>query len=200
MAFDITSPFQVVETAEGWRYYLQSSVYYEPEPPYDIVDPPDLEGPTAGGSAGAQTFTDLTDTPGTIGVDRVIVGNQAGDALRFADEIQVQEDGDVFIQVPTGKSITISGGYALDLAATDFNSTLQLSEGGVNISADTGLQISLSTGGDGSFVDLLAETIYISGNVEVTTASFVVSGLPTSNPSVAGALWNDSGILKISAG
>lgn len=50
MAFDITSPFQVVETAEGWRYYLQSSVYYEPEPPYDIVDPPDLEGPAAVGA------------------------------------------------------------------------------------------------------------------------------------------------------
>jgi hypothetical protein len=32
------------------------------------------------------------------------------------------------------------------------------------------------------------------------TGDVTLSGLPTSDPSVAGRLWNDSGTLKISAG
>ena len=36
-------------------------------------------------------------------------------------------------------------------------------------------------------------------NMEVS-AVVIFSNLPTSNPSVAGQLWNDSGTLKVSAG
>ena len=37
-------------------------------------------------------------------------------------------------------------------------------------------------------------------NVSNTGGNIVVSGLPTSDPHVAGALWNDNGVLKISSG
>lgn len=31
-------------------------------------------------------------------------------------------------------------------------------------------------------------------------SNLMITGIPTSNPSVAGAIWNDSGTLKVSAG
>ena len=39
-----------------------------------------------------------------------------------------------------------------------------------------------------------------SGSIEMTTVNILMTRLPTSDPSVAGQLWNDSGTLKISAG
>ena len=40
----------------------------------------------------------------------------------------------------------------------------------------------------------------VTGNFEVTGAQVDFSGLPTSDPSVAGRLWNDSNTVKVSAG
>ena len=40
----------------------------------------------------------------------------------------------------------------------------------------------------------------VTGNFEVTGAQVDFGGLPTSDPSVAGRLWNDSGAVKVSAG
>ncbi len=39
-----------------------------------------------------------------------------------------------------------------------------------------------------------------SGSIEMTTVRILMTRLPTSDPSTAGQLWNDSGTLKISAG
>lgn len=49
----------------------------------------------------------------------------------------------------------------------------------------SGGNVTISGGGD--------TTITPDGNI-------IMSGLPTSDPTVAGALWNDSGTLKVSAG
>ena len=38
------------------------------------------------------------------------------------------------------------------------------------------------------------------GGVSLTPIKVLMPNLPTSNPSVAGQLWNDSGTLKVSAG
>jgi hypothetical protein len=41
------------------------------------------------------------------------------------------------------------------------------------------------------------------GTITATLAAnqnFIITGLPTANPNVAGALWNDGGTLKVSAG
>jgi hypothetical protein len=40
----------------------------------------------------------------------------------------------------------------------------------------------------------------VTGNFEATGAQIDFGGLPTSDPSVAGRLWNDSGTVKVSAG
>ena len=45
-----------------------------------------------------------------------------------------------------------------------------------------------------------ATTLSASGVVSLTNASISLTALPTSDPSVAGRLWNDSGTLKVSAG
>ena len=46
----------------------------------------------------------------------------------------------------------------------------------------------------------LAEAVDVNGNLVVTGAQIDFTNLPTSDPSVAGRLYNDSGVVKISAG
>ena len=45
-----------------------------------------------------------------------------------------------------------------------------------------------------------ATTLTASGVVSLSNASISMTALPTSNPTVAGRLWNDGGTLKVSAG
>jgi len=45
-----------------------------------------------------------------------------------------------------------------------------------------------------------AEAVDVNGNLAVTGAQVDFTNLPTSDPAVAGRLWNDSGTVKISAG
>ena len=45
-----------------------------------------------------------------------------------------------------------------------------------------------------------ATTLTASGAVVLSNASIKMTALPTSDPAVAGALWNDAGTLKVSAG
>ncbi len=39
-----------------------------------------------------------------------------------------------------------------------------------------------------------------SGGIYITPDGLIVVNLPTTNPAIAGALWNDAGIVKVSAG
>ena len=45
-----------------------------------------------------------------------------------------------------------------------------------------------------------ATTLTASGVTSLTNASISMTALPTSDPAVAGRLWNDAGTLKVSAG
>ena len=45
-----------------------------------------------------------------------------------------------------------------------------------------------------------ATTLTASGVTSLTNASISMTALPTTNPAVAGRLWNDAGTLKVSAG
>jgi len=45
-----------------------------------------------------------------------------------------------------------------------------------------------------------ATTITASGDVTLSGAVVSMASLPTSDPAVAGRLWNDAGTLKVSAG
>tara|TARA_R110002012_G_scaffold67679_1_gene176275 strand:+ start:639 stop:845 length:207 start_codon:yes stop_codon:yes gene_type:complete len=57
---------------------------------------------------------------------------------------------------------------------------------GLKLTSDTSGTIQIQSGG--------------STKLEVTSTTIVLTGLPTSDPTNAGQLWNSSGTLKISAG
>tara|TARA_B100000579_G_C22820072_1_gene850091 strand:- start:1508 stop:2122 length:615 start_codon:yes stop_codon:yes gene_type:complete len=60
----------------------------------------------------------------------------------------------------------------------------------INIGANTAYPDIINIGGSGGGVD----------QVTIQAEKLVLLNLPTSDPAVSGALWNDSGTLKISAG
>ena len=77
------------------------------------------------------------------------------------------------------------------MAATTFNGPVRSQNGFQTISIDA------TTG-----VVTVTSTLGATTSVTTLTASGVVkfTGLPTSDPAVAGQLWNDAGTLKVSAG
>lgn len=65
-----------------------------------------------------------------------------------------------------------------------YNTKVSLPQGGDSIDIKTGGSITLGAG----------ITLTVSGT------NLIVTGLPTSDPSVAGALWTNTGVLTRSAG
>jgi len=47
---------------------------------------------------------------------------------------------------------------------------------------------------------VVATTVTTTGTVTINGTTIIISDLPTSDPSVAGQLWSDSGVLTVSAG
>ena len=47
---------------------------------------------------------------------------------------------------------------------------------------------------------VVATTVTSTGTVTINGTTIIISDLPTSDPSVAGQLWSDSGVLTVSAG
>ena len=45
-----------------------------------------------------------------------------------------------------------------------------------------------------------ATTLSATGAVALAGANIVITGLPTADPQVVGQLWNDGGVLTVSAG
>ena len=45
-----------------------------------------------------------------------------------------------------------------------------------------------------------ATTLTTTGTVTINGTTIIISDLPTSDPSVAGQLWSNSGVLTVSAG
>jgi hypothetical protein len=77
------------------------------------------------------------------------------------------------------------------MANTTFSGPVR-SENGfqtISINASTGTVTTTATLGAATSVNSLA----VSGTV-------ILSGLPTTNPAVAGALWSNSGVVTVSAG
>jgi hypothetical protein len=78
---------------------------------------------------------------------------------------------------------------------------------------DTNGQLKNVTGADGIPLAYLDTNTSLTANSDVkvpsqkavkafvgTSVALTLSALPTSNPAVLGALWNDAGVLKVSAG
>ena len=82
------------------------------------------------------------------------------------------------------------------MAQTTFSGPVR-SEGGfqtITINGTTGAVTVTSTLGAATSVTS------ISTGTLTTTGAVIMTGLPTSDPAVAGQLWNDTGTLKVSAG
>ena len=47
---------------------------------------------------------------------------------------------------------------------------------------------------------VVATTVTTTGTVTINGTTIIISDLPTSDPSLAGQLWSDSGVLTVSAG
>jgi hypothetical protein len=77
------------------------------------------------------------------------------------------------------------------MANTTFSGPVR-SEGGfqvISINASTGTVTTGSTYGDSATV----------ANLTATGSVIILSGLPTADPNVAGAIWSNSGIVTVSA-
>jgi len=122
------------------------------------------------------------------------INTGTGDTLRSAMEKcnnNFDELYDLMGQDSTGKSIDISGNT---ISSTFTNTDINISPNG---SGDTVISS-----------DLVVNTIKSDDSAQVTVedgltvtgAVVMMSNLPTSDPSNAGQLWNDSGTLKVSAG
>jgi len=64
----------------------------------------------------------------------------------------------------------------------------------------SGLDADLLDGIDSTKFSQLANTETVSGSKTWSSDTLLMTNLPTSDPSVDGQLWNDSGALKVSAG
>ena len=122
------------------------------------------------------------------------VNTGTGDTLRSAMEKcnnNFDELYDLIGQDSTGKSIDITGNV---ISSTFTNTYINISPNGTGdtkISSD--LVVNIIKSDDSAQVT-------VSDGLTVTGAVVMLRNLPTSDPTNAGQLWNDSGTLKVSAG
>ena len=122
------------------------------------------------------------------------INTGTGDTLRSTMEKcnnNFDELYDLMGQDSTGKSIDISGNT---ISSTFTNTDINISPNG---SGDTVISSDLVVNKIKS--DDSAQ-VTVEDGLTVTGAVVMLSNLPTSDPSNAGQLWNDSGTLKVSAG
>jgi len=66
------------------------------------------------------------------------------------------------------------------------------------VASDNGFEGDVT--GDVIAADVTATDLTVSGDSSIDGASIIMANLPTSDPSVAGQIWSDSGVLTVSAG
>jgi len=159
----------------------------------------------------------VQDFKNTIAVAKLLIGTSTptGDASIFIKSGGNYDTSYVFNWEPTVKP---SGHSFLDLLddGDDANLFFQLKDyysdlGAINLDMDPTFGISLSQGNDR--VTVVKEEVALQTTAEIvlkrnstvilkTDASnnVLLPSVPTSDPTVAGALWSDSGTLKVSAG
>jgi hypothetical protein len=128
---------------------------------------------------GASSFLDLTDAPGPYAG----YGNRVPSVL--SDESGLQWSELLYLD-------TDNNGF--ELLGGAGNGLIQVTGGGyLRLNVDGVGYIGLVT--DGGTMELNA-----AGEAQITSTKLFLYTLPTSNPVVAGQVWNDAGTLKISAG
>ena len=99
------------------------------------------------------------------------------------------------------KKIKLGAGEDLTLAHNATDSVIQNITGDLyieNTANDKDIILMSDNGSGGTSVYLKLDGSNVS--TEILTQKVIMSNLPTSDPSNAGQLYNDSGVLKISAG
>lgn len=115
-----------------------------------------------------------------------------------------------------GGDVFLQAGYAGNIAGASGGSVIATARNGADNGSGGGFSITCGNAGGGSGLGQGGEISLNTGNspsgpagkVIVTLGTggggvrglYVIDGLPSSNPSVLGALWNDGGVVKISAG
>ena len=131
-------------------------------------------GAVASTYAGA--FID-TVTSSTVTTEGISIGDNSISGRRSNDDINI---------TPSGTGAVVAGAIRLS------GSTIS-SDDSTGVTIGDELRVTTIAGDDSSQVT-------INDGLTVTGAVVMLSSLPTSDPSNAGQLWNDSGDLKISAG
>lgn len=149
------------------------------------------------------------DTP--PGVGETILGCVTPGPAVNGSHVHIGGQGHFSVGTASGGDLKVNSGGTLDLAAID-EVNLTVGESYVQVSEDF---IDIDPGVDGSahigtntevevVVDSAGRQIRLSGvaNSEaiLNTAKVFILGLPTADPSAAGQLWVDAGVLKVSAG
>ena len=152
----------------------------------------------------SSTAFDTFSTDSYNGAHYVIVGNSSSETAASISEVFVVTDGtDAY--VATGPQVSTKGSDQLTFTAALSGSTVTLSCASTSGASTTvnGYRVQLlrnQAGASTSLSVLTSNDQTITGAKTFSNAVVMMTNLPTSDPSNAGQLWNDSGTLKISAG
>ncbi len=155
-------------------------------------------------TSSSATTMDTFSTDSANGVHYVVVGNSSSESAASIAEVFVVSDGsDAYVS--SGPIVSTKGSDQLSFSASLSGSTVTVSSASTSGASTTvnAYRVNLlraSAGAATSEQVLVSTTQTISGAKTLSNTVVKMTNLPTSDPGVAGQLWNDSGTLKISAG
>ena len=172
----------------------------------------DDESGSSGDNVNVVAATTVSSTATTVdsfvnsaytGAFYVFTGYNDTEGAASATEVMVVSNDDAYISV--GPTISTKGTDQLTFSASQSGSTVTVKAASTSGASTTvnGYRVHMLRGSAGaSTADtvLVSTTQTISGAKTFSNAVVMMTNLPTSDPSVAGQLWNSSGTLKISAG
>jgi len=154
-------------------------------------------------TSSSATTMDTFSTDSANGAHYVVVGNSSSESASSISEVFVVTDGtDAFV---ANSQASTKGTDQLSFTAALSGSTVTVSSASTSGASTTvnAYRVQLlraSAGAATSEQVLVSTTQTISGAKTFSNQIVKLTNLPTSDPSVAGQLWNSSGTLKISAG
>ena len=173
-----------------------------------------------------QTITGNVGITGRIDIDNIAISGNGIIATNSGGGININPNatgqvtiGGTVVQIPGLLAVDVLRATSNLYLGADALITTEASNADINIEADgtgsvyvdqirvknnnitthiSNANLELNTDGTGT-IELQTST-NVTGNLSVSGAQVSFTNLPTSDPAVAGRLWNDSGTVKISAG
>jgi len=155
-------------------------------------------------TSSSATTMDTFNTDTANGAHYVVVGNSSTESAASISEMFVVSDGaDAYVS--SGPIVSTKGSDQLSFSASLSGTTVTVSSASTSGASTTvnAYRVNLlrpSAGAATSEQVLVSTTQTITGAKTLSNAVVKMTNLPTSDPGVAGQLWNSSGTLKISAG